>query len=144
VIKVNSPTPGIKTTTQPDALDNPSPGMYPKALKGLHWRRVARSVACQWSFYPGVGAILFPTPCNISARRIFGEFYKSTSGLRRIFFDKYPRCSRVAACGAVWPGALSTPWPDQIAHLLALTARVDRLTFDCVLDIRFATWKWTI
>jgi hypothetical protein len=37
-----------------------------------------RFVGCKWSFYPGVGPILFPRFCNISARKFCGGSIKAS------------------------------------------------------------------
>jgi hypothetical protein len=54
VIKVNSPTPGIKTPKQPDALDEPVARHLPPPLHHITIVEYVRFVGCKWSFYRGM------------------------------------------------------------------------------------------
>jgi hypothetical protein len=44
----------------------------PKLCQPIATVKYDMFVGCKWGFYPGVGPILFPRLCNISAREIFG------------------------------------------------------------------------
>jgi hypothetical protein len=50
----------------------------PKLCQPIATVKYDMFVGCKWGFYPGVGPILFPRFCNISAREFCGGSIKAS------------------------------------------------------------------
>ena len=73
-IQLARPSP-LQMPIQPDALDNPTPGMYPKASQNMIGGDRVNWVGCNWSFCPG-WAPFQQSFSNISARMFLGDLIK--------------------------------------------------------------------